>query len=69
MTVAGMGISYLPVRSYENEIAQKRLAIVHVTNALEPVEFIAACPVGQTYSLARAVAELACEVSDFTRNT
>jgi DNA-binding transcriptional LysR family regulator len=67
MTVAGMGVSYLPVRSYEQELAQGRLAIVHVTNPLEPVEFVAACPVEQTYSLARAVAELACEVSDFTR--
>lgn len=67
MSMAGMGVSYLPVRSYEQEIAQKKLAIVQVTNPLKPVEFIAACPTGQTYSLARAVAELACEVSDFVR--
>ncbi|MGN6808920.1 MAG: LysR family transcriptional regulator [Trinickia sp.] len=65
MTIAGMGVSYLPVRSYEQEIAQNKLAIVQVTRPLAPVEFIAACPVGQTYSLARAIAELACEVSDF----
>jgi DNA-binding transcriptional LysR family regulator len=69
MTVAGMGISYLPVRSHEAEIAQKRLAIVNVTNPLKPVEFVAACSVEQTFSLARAVAELACEVSDFTKST
>lgn len=67
MTMAGMGVAYLPVRSYMHEIEQKKLAIVHVKNALDPVEFVAVCPAGQTYSLARAVAELACEVSDFER--
>jgi DNA-binding transcriptional LysR family regulator len=65
MTIAGMGVSYLPVRSYTQEIAQGRLAIVNVTNPLEPVEFIAACPAGHAYSLPGAIAELAREVSDF----
>lgn len=67
MTMAGMGVSYLPVRSYTQEIERKKLAIVPVKNPLDPVEFVAVCPAGQTYSLARAIAELACEVSDFER--
>jgi DNA-binding transcriptional LysR family regulator len=65
MTMAGMGVSYLPVRSYRQEIEQGRLAIVNVKNPLDPVEFIAACPAGHSYSLPRAIAELAREVSDF----
>jgi DNA-binding transcriptional LysR family regulator len=67
MTMAGMGVSYLPVRSYTHEIELKKLAIVPVKDPLDPVEFVAVCPAGQTYSLARAIAELACEVSDFER--
>jgi DNA-binding transcriptional LysR family regulator len=65
MTMAGLGVSYLPVRSYAQELEQKKLAIVEVENPLDPVEFIAACPLGHAYSLARAIAELAREVSDF----
>jgi len=69
MTMAGMGVAYLPVRAYLPEIERNRLAIVEVKNPLDPVEFVAVCPAGQTYSLARAVAELACDASDFERMT
>ncbi|WP_164707894.1 LysR family transcriptional regulator [Paraburkholderia phosphatilytica] len=65
MTMAGMGVSYLPVRGYTQEIAQQKLAIVNVDRPLASVEFIAACPAGHSYSLARVIAELAQEVSDF----
>ncbi|RDU96660.1 LysR family transcriptional regulator [Trinickia dinghuensis] len=65
MTIAGMGVSYLPVRSYVMEVEQGRLAIVRVDKPLAPVEFIAASAAGHSYSLARVIAELACEISDF----
>jgi DNA-binding transcriptional LysR family regulator len=65
MTIAGMGVSYLPVRSYREEIEQGRLAIISVRDPIKPVEFIAACPAAHAYSLPRAIAELAREVSDF----
>ncbi|WP_395065609.1 LysR family transcriptional regulator [Paraburkholderia silvatlantica] len=65
MTMAGMGVSYLPMRSYAAEVGEGRLAVVHVDKPLAPVEFIAASPAGHSYSLARVIAELACEVSDF----
>lgn len=67
MTIAAMGIAYLPVRSYEAELASGRLVIIPVTDPLEPVEFVAAFPLGHAYSLAGSVAELAREVSDFPR--
>ncbi|WP_207005045.1 LysR family transcriptional regulator [Trinickia mobilis] len=67
MTASGLGVSYLPVRSCTQEIAQGKLRVVKVTNPLEPVEFIAACAAGHSYSLARAIAELARKVSDFER--
>lgn len=65
MTMAGMGVSYLPIRNYRDEIDQGKLEIIQVKNPFEPVEFIAAFPLGHAYSLARSVAELAQEVSDF----
>lgn len=69
MTIAGMGVSYLPVRSYRNEIAQGKLQIIEVTKPFDPVQFVAAFPLGHAYSLARSIAELACEISDFDRSS
>lgn len=67
MTIAGMGVAYLPVRSYRHEIAQGKLEIIEVTEPFDPVGFIAAFPLGHAYSLARSVAMLAQEVSDFDK--
>jgi len=67
MTIAGMGVSFLPVRCYEDELTQGKLEIIDVESPIEPVEFVAAYSVGHSYSLARAVAELAQEVSDFDK--
>jgi DNA-binding transcriptional LysR family regulator len=67
LTMAGMGISYLPVRCYQQEISQGKLQIIQVEKPFEPVEFVAAFPLGHAYSLARSVAELAQEVSNFDR--
>ncbi|MBU6494465.1 MAG: LysR family transcriptional regulator [Burkholderiales bacterium] len=67
MTIAGMGVAYLPIRGYEADIAQGRLTVIEVEDPFDPVEFIAAFPQGHAYSLARSVAELAREVSDFDK--
>jgi DNA-binding transcriptional LysR family regulator len=65
LTIAGMGVSYLPVRGYKEVLAAGLLEIIEVKSPFEPVEFVAAFPQGHAYSLARSVAELAQEVSDF----
>lgn len=67
MTIAGMGIAYLPRRCYETEIEQGKLQVINLEPAPEPVEFVAAFPLGHAYSLASAVADLAREVSDFAK--
>ena len=67
MTVAGMGLSYLAALCYSDDIGQGRLRVVRVDRPIEPVQFVAALPLGQTYSLARAVSELASEVSSFPK--
>lgn len=66
MTMAAMGIAYLPLRYYEAELASGQMQIIPVSDPLEPVEFVAAFPLGHAYSLAASVAEIAREVSDFS---
>lgn len=67
MTIAGLGVAYLPVRSYAQALSDGKLQVIDVKAPLPPVEFIAAYPLGHLYSLARTVAELAREVSDFDK--
>ena len=67
MTVSGMGLAYLPMLCYLDDIEQGRLRVVRVDHPIEPVQFVAALPLGQTYSLARSVSELASEVSTFQK--
>lgn len=68
MTIAGMGVAYLPTSSYAEEVARGTLNVVKVRPALGPVQFVAVFPPGHSYSLARTVAELAREVSTFDRH-
>lgn len=67
MTIAGMGVAYLPAKHYAGEIESGRLKIVTTSPRLEPVQFVAVFPQGHSFSLARTVAELAREVSTFDR--
>lgn len=67
MTIAGMGLSYLPIRSYREDIAQGRLHIVRTSARFQQVEFVAAMALGHAYSLAERIAEIAVEVSDFEK--
>ena len=67
LTIAGMGVTYLPTRCYRREIAEGQLEIIDTTAEFQQVEFIAAMSLDHSYSLAERVAELAQEVSDFDR--
>lgn len=67
LTAAGMGISYLPIRCYRDQIDDAKLKIVATTGQFQQVGFVAATSLEHSYSLAERIAELACEVSDFDR--
>jgi DNA-binding transcriptional LysR family regulator len=67
MTMAGMGVAYLPAKHYAGEIESGKLKIVTTSPRLESVQFVAVFPQGHSFSLARTVAELAREVSTFDR--
>lgn len=68
MTVAGLGISYLPLRCYERELELHELETLTTTSPSAPVGFLAARPAEEHHSLARRVAKLAREVSDFDKS-
>lgn len=66
-TIAGLGIGYLPVRLFAQEVRDGRLRIIDVTPKLADLEYLAVVDRRHPQPLAQSVAELAVDVSDFER--
>jgi len=64
---AGLGVTLLPPRCYRNEIRAGRLQVIAVAPRFRPVEFTATCSVATIQPLARRIAELAGDLSDFDK--
>lgn len=64
---AGLGVTFLPVRCYRQEVADGRLMIVKTAPALPPVEFTAVSSKDSVEPFVRRIAELAAEISDFEK--
>jgi DNA-binding transcriptional LysR family regulator len=62
---AGLGVTLLPPRCYGNDIRADRLRVIPVTPRFRPVEFTATYSTATIQPVARRIAELASEVSDF----
>lgn len=67
LAAAGLGITLLPPRSYEREIQEGRLRIIETSPAFPAVEFTATCAVESMQPVARRIAALAGELSDFDK--
>jgi DNA-binding transcriptional LysR family regulator len=67
LAASGLGVTFLPVRCYEKEIADGKLMVVRTTPALPPVEFTATSQNDSLDSFVRRLARLAAEISDFQR--
>lgn len=67
LTTAGLGISYLPLICFDDQIQTGALNILGTSPPLPPVEFVAAVSVDEFQPLAQRVAELAVGVSTFKR--
>lgn len=67
LAAAGLGVALLPPRSYTREIGAKKLRIVQTTPSFPPVEFTATCSVESIQPVARKIALLASEISDFDK--
>lgn len=68
MTVAGLGITFLPIRCYRDALDRGELEILPITVAFPKVEFLAILPADEHHPLARRVGRMADQVSDFDRN-
>jgi DNA-binding transcriptional LysR family regulator len=67
MTIAELGVTYLPIRNYANEIESGALEVIHTTAQTQAVEFVAITSPEHYYSLAERLADLAREISDFDK--
>jgi DNA-binding transcriptional LysR family regulator len=64
---AGLGVTLLPPRCYRGEIKTGRLRMIAVAPRFRPVEFTATYSTATIQPVARRIAELAAEVSDFEK--
>ncbi len=62
---SGLGVTLLPGRCYQKELAEGSLKIITSTPAFPPIEFTATCANDSFQPLARRVANLAQSLSDF----
>jgi DNA-binding transcriptional LysR family regulator len=64
---AGLGVTLLPPRCYRGEVKAGRLRMIAVAPRFRPVEFTATYATATIQPVARRIAELAAEVSDFEK--
>lgn len=62
---SGLGVTLLPVRCFHKELASGQLKILNATPPFPAIEFTATCASDSFQPLARSVAQLAYEASDF----
>lgn len=62
---SGLGITLLPIRCYEKELAAGMLRIIDAAPVFPAIEFTATCANDSLQPLARRVARLAQTISDF----
>ena len=67
LTVAGVGVSYLPVQCFKPLVAERKLRIVRTSPALPRVPYAAMYRNDRPFAFTALVAMLARSVCDFTR--
>ena len=67
LTIAGLGVSYLPKKAVGQMLAEGSLALLKVTPALPPVSYVAMYKGEHRSSLLASIILLAQESCDFTR--
>jgi DNA-binding transcriptional LysR family regulator len=67
LAAAGLGVTLLPPRCYGSEIKAGRLRLIAAVPRFRPLEFTATCSIATLQPIARRIATLAGEVSDFDK--
>jgi DNA-binding transcriptional LysR family regulator len=65
LAISGLGVTFLPVRCYREEIAEGKLLVVRTLPVLPPVEFAAISAKDAVDPFVNRVARLAATISDF----
>ena len=68
LAASGLGVTFLPVRCYRQEIADGKLMVVKTTPVLPSVEFTAVSSSDNLDPFVRQIAAMAAEISDFKKN-
>lgn len=68
LTVAGLGISMLPVQLFKKELHEGKLRTLDVEPPLEPREYFAMVPVNDDRSLLDSITDIAVEASELTKD-
>lgn len=67
LTMAGLGVSFLPREHFANELESGRLQILHLTPKLPDLEYFAVFEKRQTQPLSQTIAHLAQQCSSFRK--
>lgn len=67
LTIAGLGIGFVPTVCFYQDFAQRRLRIIETKPRSSVVEYFATLPANEFQPVTRLVADLATEVSNFQR--
>jgi DNA-binding transcriptional LysR family regulator len=67
LTRDGLGVGFIPVSCFEDEVENETLRVIPCSPPIPPVEFFAMCPIDRLSNLARTISRLAVEVSGFPK--
>jgi DNA-binding transcriptional LysR family regulator len=65
LTIAGLGISFLPVKHHKNDIRAGRLKLIRTRPRIGPLSYVAAYRRDRPNSMVRPLSDLAVALSDF----
>lgn len=66
LTVAGLGVSYLPRECFQSLVSEGKLEEISTTPALPPVPYVVMHRIDRPFAFTSAVAEIVHEVCDFS---
>ncbi|MCK7495142.1 MAG: LysR family transcriptional regulator [Comamonadaceae bacterium] len=67
LTMAGLGVSFLPVGYHRNDIRAGRLKLIRTQPSIDPLNYVAAYRSDRPNSMVRPLSDLAVALSDFER--
>ena len=67
LTMAGLGVSFLPLDYHREDIRSRRLKVIHTSALIDPLNYVAAYRSDRPSSMVGPLSDLAVSLSDFER--